>query len=86
VEFRLQDEVALVLEQAARGEKLPAVRGRISWLYQVADPEPLLARLKEHGCEPLRDEQERLGYRVMTFADPEGNPFLLHLDRERDKS
>lgn len=82
VEFRLQAEVSLVLEQVGKGEKLPMGRGRISWLYQVKNLDQVAAVLKEHDHEPLRDEQERLGYRVLMFADPEGNPFHLYSESD----
>jgi len=85
VEFKLQEEVGLILEQAAKGEKLPVGRGRISWLYQVEDIDQLIARLKEHGYEPLKEEQERLGYRVYMYCDPEGNPFYLYSHEEAEK-
>lgn len=78
VEFKLQDDVSLVLEQAIEGERLPVGRGRVSWLYRVNDIETVLERLREHGYEPYASEQERLGYRVFMFFDPEGNPFHLY--------
>lgn len=81
VEFRLQQDVSLVLELVAKGEKLPVGRGRIAWLYQVPDLDRLTAKLKEHGCEALQEEQERLGHRVLMFADPEGNPFHLYCEK-----
>jgi predicted enzyme related to lactoylglutathione lyase len=78
VEFRLQRDISLVLERVGKGEKLPVGRGRIAWLYQVPDLSQVAARLKEGGCEPISEEQERLGFRVVMFADPEGNPFYLY--------
>jgi predicted enzyme related to lactoylglutathione lyase len=80
VEFRLPRDLSLVLERVGKGEKLPVGRGRISWLYQVPDLPQMMARLKESGCEPLAEEQERIGFRVAMFTDPEGNPFHLYSD------
>ncbi|HBC89397.1 MAG TPA: hypothetical protein DCZ94_20850 [Lentisphaeria bacterium] len=84
IEFKLQDNVSLVLEQAAEGEKLPPGRDRISWLYRIEAIDDMLAKLKEHGHQP-HAEDERLGYKVYQFLDPEGNPFYLYSAKEDKK-
>lgn len=77
VEFKLQDDVALILEQVYDGESMPESAGRTSWLYKVENLEGVIHRLMEHGYEPVKGEQERLGYRIYLFNDPEGN--IIHL-------
>ena len=83
VEFKLQDDVALVLELINSAEKPSETRGRTSWLYKVADLDAMVAKLKEHGYEPFEGEQERLGYRVFVFSDPEGNLIYLFSGKEK---
>lgn len=82
VEFELQEKVSLVLEQAAQNEKLPAGHGRTSWLYYATNMDRLVKKLKAHGYEPLYAERERIGYKVHTFCDPEGNHFYLFSKEE----
>ncbi len=82
VEFRLDTNAFLALDKVMPGEKTPVGRGKISWLYKVKDLERMLAKLKERGHEPLSEEQERLGYQIHLFCDPEGNPFYLYSEEE----
>ena len=82
VEFRLDADASLVLEKVMPGEKTPVGRGKLSWFYRVADINKMVAKLKEAGHEPLADEQERLGYMIHMFGDPEGNPFYLYSEPE----
>jgi predicted enzyme related to lactoylglutathione lyase len=84
VEFKLQEDVSIVLEQAPEGEKIPPGRDRVSWLYRIDHIEEMLSKLKEHGHQP-HSEEERLGYKVYQFLDPEGNPFYLYSAHEDKK-
>ena len=84
VEFKLQEDVSVVLEQAAEGEKISPGRDRVSWLYRVEHIEEMLAKLKEHGHHP-HSEEERLGDKVYQYLDPEGNPFYLYSSHEDKK-
>jgi predicted enzyme related to lactoylglutathione lyase len=84
VEFKLQENVSVVLEQVAEGEKLTPGRDRVSWLYRVQHIEEMLSKLKEHGHQP-HSEEERIGFRVYQFLDPEGNPFHLYSSQEDKK-
>ena len=82
IEFKVQEDVALVLEPVIEGETIPEKDGRTSWLYKVEDLDGMIHRLEEHGYEPVRGEQERLGYRVYVFNDPEGNHIYLFSGKE----
>lgn len=82
VEFKLGGEALLALDKVMPGEKTPVGRGKISWLYKVNDLPRMMAKLKERGHEPLSEEQERLGYQIHLFCDPEGNPFYLFSESE----
>lgn len=77
VEFRVNDNFSLILEKIRPEEKLSVKKGRISWLYRVDDIERVVDRLSKQGYEPLADEKDRIGYKVIKFCDPEGNPFYL---------
>ncbi len=77
VEFKINDQASLMLEEVAQGEKLPLGRGRIAWLCEVADFNDTVAILKEKGSEPIAEENECGGRRVLQFCDPEGNPFYI---------
>ena len=82
VEFRLHNNVSLVLEKVEDGEKVAVGRGRISWLYKVGDVDAIIRRLKEYGFETIAEKGERLGFKVQVFCDPEGNPFYLYSGTE----
>lgn len=77
VEFKLKDKASLLLEEASAGEKLPTGRGRIGWMCEVEDFDDTMKILKEKGHEPVADEEERGGKKVLPFCDPEGNLFYL---------
>lgn len=77
VEFKLDKKTSLLLEEAAPGEKLPTGRGRIGWLCEVEDFQDTVEVLKEKGHEPIAEEEERGGKKVLPFCDPEGNLFYL---------
>lgn len=77
VEFKLGDGTALILEEAIQGEKLPYCRGRIAWVCKVQDFKATVAKLREKGHEPVAEDTERGGVKVLPFCDPEGNPFYL---------
>ena len=77
VEFRLADGIPLILEKALEDEALPESCGRISWIFKTASIEPVVERLKLFGYEPKREIFERIGLKVYEFRDPEGNPFLV---------
>jgi predicted enzyme related to lactoylglutathione lyase len=76
VEFKISKSSSLILEKAAKGEKLPAGRGRISWMCVVDNLEETEQRLRENGYEPI-SEEKRLEIRVVNYCDPESNPFSL---------
>ena len=82
VEFRIGEGVSLVLEKVDASERLSVRKGRISWLYHVDDLNKTISLLKKHGTEPLAEKEERIGYRVIKFSDPEGNPFYLYSTQE----
>jgi hypothetical protein len=46
-------------------------------LCKVRNFEATAALLKEKGHEPIGEEEERGGVKVLPFCDPEGNPFYL---------
>jgi len=77
VEFKLDNNSSLLLEETEQGEKLPAGRGRIAWMCKVKDFDGTATLLKEKGHDPIGEEEERGGVRVLPFCDPEGNPFYL---------
>ncbi len=79
-EFRLDCGAPLVLEKTVKGEKLPDTESRISALIKVQDLQRVMVNLKEHGFEPLSENQERLEHVVYAYHDPEGNPFHLISD------
>ena len=81
VEFKLDKKSSLLLEEAAPGEKLPKGRGRIGWLCEVEDFDETIEILKEKGHDPIGDEEERGGKKVLPFCDPEGNLFYLVADK-----
>ena len=80
VEFKLNGNSFLLLEEVAKGEKLPVCRGRISWLCKVDDFDDVVSSLKHCGHEPTGKEEERGGIKVLSFFDPEGNPFYIVAD------
>ena len=82
VEFKLQEDVALVLEKIPEGEPVSAEHGNTSWMLRLENLETVISRLKEHGYEPLKTDCERLGIKVNAFKDPEGNIFYLYSDKE----
>ncbi len=82
VEFTLQDDAAVVLEQAFDVEPFPEPIGRTSWLYKVENLDEMIGHMSMLGHEEIKSEQEKLGYRVHVFKDPEGN--LIHLFSGRD--
>lgn len=77
VEFKLGDGVPLILEKALDDEALPESCGRISWIFKTASVAPVVERLKLFGYEPKREPIERIGLSVYEFRDPEGNPFIV---------
>lgn len=77
VEFKINGSSSLILEEVATGEKVPVGRGRISWVCSVNDLEEVVARLEKNGFKPLKEEEERLGIRILKYCDPEGNPFTI---------
>jgi len=81
VEFKINGSSSLILEQAVTGEKLPAGRGRISWLCTVEKMEETLNRLEKNGYELLAEEEERLGVKIYKLCDPEGNPLSICEDK-----
>lgn len=86
VEFYLNDNVSLVLEKIETGERLSVRKGRVSWLYYVDDIEAMIKRLEDHGVEPFTEIEERIGYKVVRFNDPEGNPFYLYSSSENSNT
>ncbi len=80
IEFQTPEGFSLFLEKKKDTEKLPDTdwHGKISWLYKVNDIDKMIERLKSYGHEPVEDEEDqKLGFRVYVFCDPEGNPFYL---------
>ena len=77
VEFKLGDSAALVLEQARPGEKLVSTKGRVAWVCETPDIDELVDRLQELGHVPLPGETDKIGFKVLKYQDPEGNPFYL---------
>lgn len=77
VEFKINGSSSLILEEAIPGEKVPIGRGRISWACLVNDLEDIVKRLENNGFEPLKEEEERIGMKILKYCDPEGNPFIL---------
>jgi catechol 2,3-dioxygenase-like lactoylglutathione lyase family enzyme len=81
VEFKLKNNVSLLLDEAGQGEKLPSGRGRISWMCEIKDFDDTVSLLKEKGHEPISEEEEQDNKRMIQFCDPEGNPFYLVADK-----
>ena len=78
VEFALNKNVSLILEKIETGEHLSIRKGRVSWIYYVDNIEKKIKHLKKHGVKPRAEIEERIGYQVVCFNDPEGNPFYLY--------
>jgi len=79
VEFRVDEKLSLFLEKIEDGEKLSIKKGRISWMYHVENLEQMILKLNKEGCEPFQDnEQEKIGFKVAKFCDPEGNFFYIY--------
>ncbi|MBN1864255.1 MAG: VOC family protein, partial [Victivallales bacterium] len=76
VEFKIGEHASLILEQASPNEKMPEGLGRISWVCNVKDYDTTVERLGKNGFEPVVEEEERLGKKVIQYLDPEGNPFM----------
>jgi predicted enzyme related to lactoylglutathione lyase len=85
VEFKLGECASLILEQIITGEPTPEGRGRIAWLCAVKDYEQTVERLKANGYDPLGEEEEHLGMKILNFLDPEGNPFTICDESKRHK-
>jgi catechol 2,3-dioxygenase-like lactoylglutathione lyase family enzyme len=81
VEFKLKNNVSLLLDEAGQGEKLSSGRGRISWMCEIKDFDDTVSLLKDKGHKPISEEEERDNKRVIQFCDPEGNPFFLVADK-----
>ncbi len=77
----MKNSGSLLLDQTEQGEKLPAGRGRIAWMCEIKDFDDTVSILKEKGHEPISQEEEVSGKRIISFYDPEGNPFYLVADK-----
>ena len=80
VEFKISGETNLILEQIEADDQNSAdapIRGATSWVRKVDDVDAFIAKLGESKIEPLGEERERFGKRVVTFLDPEGNAFHI---------
>jgi len=77
VEFKIGDSASLVLEQARPGEKLVPTKGRVAWICETNDLDEIVARLLEMGHEPVTGETDKIGFKVLKYQDPEGNPFYI---------
>jgi catechol-2,3-dioxygenase len=80
VEFKISSETNLILEQIEADDQNSAdapKRGATSWVRRVDDVDAFIAKLGESKIEPVGEERERFGRRVVTFLDPEGNAFHI---------
>ena len=77
VEFKVDGNASLFLEQAHPGEKLVPTRGRVAWICETPNLDEIVSRLTELGHESVAAATEKAGYQVLRFQDPEGNPFYL---------
>jgi len=82
VEFNLPGGFTLILEKKENDEKLPECLGRISWIYKVNDINAVVEKLHQYGYDPINEEQNKLGFKVYVFCDPEGNAFHLRSAQE----
>ncbi len=76
VEFLLENGFALMLAAVPPGTELPPESARFSWVLSSLEPEQLVERLAAFGYRPL-ETGEIMGYSVIGYRDPEGNPFNL---------
>ena len=77
IEFKLGNSASLVLEQARPGEKLVSTKGRVAWICETHDLDEVVDRLQEMGHDPVNGETDKIGFKVLQYRDPEGNPFYI---------
>ncbi|HOK05455.1 MAG TPA: VOC family protein [Victivallales bacterium] len=81
VEFKLGDTTHLVLELIDdESENLAGKSGNIDWVFRVDNLEEKKQILAEKKLEPVSEEAERFGKRVLIYRDPDGN--LIHIISE----
>jgi len=78
VEFKIGESASLFLEQAQPGEKLVPTKGRIAWICETKNIDTVIKNLEEVGHDPIEgDKSEKVGFNVLKYRDPEGNPFYI---------
>lgn len=85
VEFKLPGSFSIFLEKNESVNTPNAGNENISWIYKTSDIDKMIERLKEYGFEPEEENSKRLGFKVCLFRDPEGNPFYLSSEFNKDE-
>jgi len=81
VEFKVGDTTHLVLELIdEESENLTGKTGNIDWVFRVDNLDEEKQRLAKNKLEPISEEADRFGKRVLIYRDPDGN--LLHIISE----
>ncbi len=85
VEFKICDQTSLYLEKAEWEDEIPQSQGRISWVYKVDDIDDFISRMKAYGFDAVVTNEDKVGFALYRFKDPEGNPFFVSSRQSDDQ-
>ncbi|HPN84061.1 MAG TPA: VOC family protein [Victivallales bacterium] len=83
-EFKLGPDTNLVIElidEESEGKGLEA-KNTVDWAIRIENLDAEKERLKQANMDPVGEESDRFGKRVIKYLDPDGN--IIHLISEKE--